>query len=38
LNEYKRVIDNYPESYWASQAKWKREDTIWKKEYEEVLD
>jgi tetratricopeptide (TPR) repeat protein len=38
LNEYKRVIDNYPESYWASQAKWKREDTIWQKEYEEVLD
>ncbi len=38
LNEYKRVIDNYPDSYWASQAKWKREDTIWRKEYEEVLD
>lgn len=38
LNEYKRVIDNYPGSYWASQAKWKREDTIWQKEYEEVLD
>ena len=38
LNEYKRVIDNYPESYWASQAKWKREDAIWRKEYEEVLD
>ncbi|MDB5051124.1 MAG: tetratricopeptide repeat protein [Fibrobacteres bacterium] len=38
LNEYKRVIDNYPDSYWASQAKWKREDTIWQKEYEEVLD
>ena len=38
LNEYKRVIDNYPDSYWAGQAKWKREDTIWRKEYEEVLD
>jgi tetratricopeptide (TPR) repeat protein len=38
LNGYKRVIDNYPDSYWASQAKWKREDTIWQKEYEEVLD
>lgn len=38
LNEYKRVIDNYPDSYWASQAKWKREDAIWRKEYEEVLD
>ncbi|MDQ2999632.1 MAG: tetratricopeptide repeat protein [Fibrobacterota bacterium] len=38
LNQYKRVIDNYPDSYWASQAKWKREDAIWQKEYEEVLD
>jgi tetratricopeptide (TPR) repeat protein len=38
LNQYKRVIDNYPDSYWASQAKWKREDAIWRKEYEEVLD
>jgi tetratricopeptide (TPR) repeat protein len=38
LNEYKRVIDNYPDSYWAAQARWKREDTIWQKEYEEVLD
>jgi tetratricopeptide (TPR) repeat protein len=38
LNEYKRVIDNYPDSYWSSQAKWKREDVIWQKEYEEVLD
>jgi tetratricopeptide (TPR) repeat protein len=38
LNEYKRVIDNYPDSYWAAQAQWKREDAIWRKEYEEVLD
>ena len=38
LNEYQRVIDNYSESYWATQAKWKREDTIWQKEYAEVLD
>lgn len=38
LNEYQKVIDNYPDSYWASQAKWKREDAIWRKEYEEVLD
>lgn len=38
LNEYKKVIDNYPGSYWASQAQWKREDAIWRKEYEEVLD
>lgn len=38
LNEYKKVIDNYPDSYWAGQAQWKREDAIWRKEYEEVLD
>lgn len=38
LNQYKKVIDNYPDSYWASQAQWKREDAIWRKEYEEVLD
>ena len=38
LTEYQRVIDNYPDSYWATQAKWKREDTIWQKEYAEVLD
>lgn len=38
LNEYRKVIDNYPGSYWASQAQWKREDAIWRKEYEEVLD
>ena len=38
LNQYKKVIDNYPGSYWASQAQWKREDAIWRKEYEEVLD
>ncbi len=38
LNEYTRVIDNYPYSYWAAQAKWRREDTIWRKEFGEVID
>ncbi len=38
LNEYGRVIDNYPYSYWAAQAKWRREDTIWRKEFGEVID
>ncbi len=36
LNEYKVVIDNYPYSYWAAQAKWQREDTIWRKQYEGI--
>lgn len=38
LNAYQRVIDNFPDSYWAAQAKWQREDAIWQKEYAEVLD
>jgi tetratricopeptide (TPR) repeat protein len=38
LKAYKRVIDNYPYSYWASQAKWQSEDVIWRKQYEGVLD
>ena len=31
------VSEKYSESYWASQAQWKREDVIWRKEYEGVL-
>jgi tetratricopeptide (TPR) repeat protein len=38
LNAYQKVIDNFPESYWAAQAKWQREDAIWQKEFAEVLD
>jgi tetratricopeptide (TPR) repeat protein len=38
LNAYRRVIDNYPYSYWAAQAKWQTEDAVWRKEYEGVLD
>lgn len=38
LNQYQKVIDHFPENYWAAQAKWQREDVIWQKEYAEVLD
>jgi tetratricopeptide (TPR) repeat protein len=38
LNVYQGVIDNFPDSYWAAQAKWQRDDAIWHKEYAEVLD
>jgi|GEM_PF-4322189 len=38
LQDYARVIDNFPDSYWAAQANWQREDTIWQKEFSEVLN
>ncbi len=38
LDSYRDMIEKYPESYWANQAKWEREDAIWKNEYSDVLD
>ncbi len=35
---YKKVYNNYPKSYWAEQARWKRVDTIWRKEYDFALE
>ena len=37
VKNYNLVSEKYSESYWASQAQWKREDAIWRKEYEGVL-
>lgn len=37
VKAYNLVQENFSESYWASQAQWKRDDTIWRKEYEGVL-
>ena len=34
---YDSLSQKFPRSYWADQARWKRDDTIWQKEYEEVL-
>ena len=38
LHAYQKVIDNYPYSYWAAQAKWQKEDAVWRKEYGGVLN
>lgn len=37
VKAYNLVSEKYSDSYWASQATWKRDDTIWRKEYEGVL-
>lgn len=36
LEHFKRVREEYPSSYWATQAKWKEEDATWRQEYGEV--
>jgi outer membrane protein assembly factor BamD (BamD/ComL family) len=38
LHAYQLVIDNYPDSYWADQARWRKDDAVWRKEYQGVLD
>ncbi len=37
IETFKELIKNYPEDYWARQAKWKLEDTVWEHEYRAVL-
>ncbi len=34
---FKKLIKTYPDDYWARQAKWKLEDTVWEHEYRAVL-
>lgn len=34
---YKSLMDGYADDYWARQAKWKMEDTVWENEYKAVL-
>ncbi len=36
IGVYKELMSRYPEDYWARQAKWKMEDTIWEHEYRSV--
>ena len=38
LDGYRMVMEKYPDSYWSTQAKWKRDDAIWQHEYKGVLD
>jgi tetratricopeptide (TPR) repeat protein len=34
---YESLIQKYPESYWAEQAKWNREDVIWRGQNAQLL-
>ncbi len=38
IGKYKEVIEQFPDDYWARQAQWKLEDSIWEHEYRSVLD
>jgi tetratricopeptide (TPR) repeat protein len=38
LDQYRKVIEDHPKSYWSSQAKFKLEDAIWEYEYQGVLN
>jgi tetratricopeptide (TPR) repeat protein len=37
IKAFKELIKQYPDDYWARQAKWKMEDAIWEYEYKAVL-
>jgi len=33
VETYKELMQRYPDDYWAKQAQWKLEDTVWEHEY-----
>ena len=37
IKAFKDLIRKHPDDYWARQAQWKMEDTIWEYEYKAVL-
>jgi tetratricopeptide (TPR) repeat protein len=37
IESYNDLIKNYPEDYWAKQAKWKLDDAVWEHEYQTAL-
>ncbi|MBD3320916.1 MAG: tetratricopeptide repeat protein [Chitinivibrionales bacterium] len=37
IETYRELLNRYPDDYWARQAKWKMEDTIWENEYQAIL-
>ena len=37
IDTYKLLIQKFPDDYWAKQAQWKLDDTIWEHEYQAVL-
>ena len=38
IKSFNLLIKKYPNDYWARQAKWKLDDTVWEHEYRAVLD
>ncbi len=38
VNVFKGLIRSFPDDYWAKQAQWKLEDSIWENEYKTVLN
>jgi len=36
VETYKDLMQKYPDDYWAKQAQWKLEDTVWEHEYRSV--
>lgn len=37
IDAFKNLMSKFPDDYWARQAQWKMEDTIWEFEYKTVL-
>ncbi len=37
IQAYTELIRNYPDEYWAKQARWKLDDTVWQNEYRDVI-
>ena len=37
IKTFNKLINEYPDDYWARQAEWKLEDAIWEYEYRAVL-
>jgi tetratricopeptide (TPR) repeat protein len=37
VKTFKELMKRYPDDYWAKQAQWKMEDSIWENEYKAVL-
>ena len=38
IHYFDKLMTEHPKSYWAEQAKWKKEDTIWRKDFEFAIE
>ena len=38
ISKFNELIEKHPKSYWAQQAIWKRDDTIWRQQYKETAE